>query len=48
MKFDTNYVFRARKFYIILYGLLGYQSKARGTYVTFGIGATIGEEWLFK
>jgi hypothetical protein len=39
---------RAYKFYIILYGLMGYQSRARGTYVTFGIGATVGEEWMFK
>ena len=39
---------KARKFYIILYGLMGYQTKERGTFVTFGIGATVGEEWLFK
>lgn len=39
---------RASKIYIILYGLMGYQSRARGTYVTFGIGATVGEEWMFK
>ena len=40
---------RSKKFYIILYGLLGYQSSERGgTYVTFGIGATVGEEWIHQ
>lgn len=38
---------RARKLYIILYGLLGYQTIERGTFVTFGIGATVGEEFLY-
>ena len=30
-----------------MYGLISFQTKDRGSFATFGIGSTVGEEWLF-
>ncbi|CDW81982.1 UNKNOWN [Stylonychia lemnae] len=40
--------FRARKFFIILYGQMCYQNNDKVQLAIFGLGSVAGEEWMFN